>query len=202
MSRFRTKDAEVHVSRQAGFSLGHPPRPGSCIDFVVSDALARYWIVERLPGLSGYAELERHAARQFQQIFGDDPDAWVLRIDPAPFARRWLVCALPASIAIELPREAVEKGWQVRSLAPDFIRTFNAHCRRLKGDAVFCLASHEATTIGMMIRGEWKGIRVHPPLDRSKVGFNALLQRDYLQCGIKNERIRPLVAGPLCEAAR
>ncbi len=202
MSRFRANRAELYVSRQGGISLGDPPARGDGINFVVSDALARFWIIERLPGLSSYTELERYAARQFQQIFGDDPASWIIRIDPAPFTKQWLVCALPAEIAIDLPRKAEEKGWQVRGLLPHFISEYNAHCDSLKSEAAFCLASQEATTIGMVVRGEWKGIRVHPPLYRSKAGFKTLLQRDCLQCGINIDSLKQHVVGPLCEAAR
>lgn len=202
MSHFRTSDVEVYVPRQAEFSLRDPSVPHAGIKLIVSDAWARFWIVDRLPGLSSFTELERYAARQFQQIFGDDPASWVIRIDPMPFAARWLVCALPAEIALGLPRKAEEQGWRVRSIQPHFISELNAHCRTLSRDIAICLASQEATTIGLSYRGEWAGIRVHPPLDRSKAGFKALLLRDCMQCGLKIDKLKLQVFGPLCEAAR
>lgn len=202
MSRFRIEKVEAYVSRREAFFLSDPPAPRAGISLVVSDAWARFWILDRLPGLSSHSELERYAAMQFKQIFGDDPDAWVIRIEPTPFARRWLVCALPADIALDLPRQLEAKGWRVRALRPHFISEFNTRCRLLQGDVAVCLASREATTIGVVVEGEWKGIRVHPPLDRSKAGFRTLLQRDCLQCGVKIDSLRPHVFGPLCEAAK
>ena len=201
MSRFRTNPAERYVSRQGGVALGEPSVRGAAMNLVVSDALARFWIVERLPGLSSLAELHRYAALQFQQIFGDDPAAWAIRIDAAPFVKRWLACALPAGLVVDLQRQAKEYDWQIASLQPHFIREYNAHCRHLKGDVAFSVASAETTTIGVAVRGQWCGVRIHPSLERSQAGFKVLLQRDCLQYGVRVGALQPYLVGPLSEVA-
>lgn len=203
MSLFRTeKTAELRISRNGNDPLLAPPRQGDMLDILVSDTLTRYWILERPAGLASAAELDLYAADRFAEIFGDDPAAWVLRVDPVPQAERWLACAVPAIFAVDLPRMAEEKGWRLHSVQPRFIREYNRHCRALGPDAAFCVASHESTTIGLIADGSWRGIRVHPPLDRTSTSFGSLLRRDCRQAGIATDGLQPHIVGSLRETAR
>lgn len=201
MSRSKTERVAVHVSRQGGIRCAESHQRGNDIDIVVSDALVRYWIIERIPGLANLAELELYAAEQFGQIFGDDPAGWVIRIDSVPFAKRWLACALPIGIASDLPRELHEQGRQVVSLQPHFVREYNRHCHALETSTAFCVAEEESTTIGLLVDGEWRGIRIHPPLDSAKADLDDYLRRDCLQCGIDAGTLKPCVVGSLREVA-
>jgi hypothetical protein len=202
VSLFRTEAVELRVSRNGSEPLLVPPHRGDMLDILVSDTLTRYWILERPAGLASAAELDLYAADRFAEIFGDDPAAWVLRVDPVPQAERWLACAVPAIFAVDLPRLAEEKGWRMRSVQPRFVREYNRHCRSLGPDAVFCVASQESTTIGLIADGNWRGIRVHPPLDRSGTSFGTLLRRDCRQAGIATDGLQPHIVGSLREAAR
>ena len=202
MSLFRTETAELRISRRGVEPLPDPPEEGATLDILVSDALVRYWILERPAGLASAAELDLYAADRFAEVFGDDPAAWVLRVDPVPQADRWLACALPAIFAVDLPRLAEEKGWRLRNVQPRFVREYNRHCRELGNDAVFCVASRESTTIGLIADGRWRGIRVHPPLDRGGTGFGTLLRRDCRQAGITADGLQPHIVGSLRDFAR
>lgn len=202
MSRFGTKAAELHVLRSGVEPLRDPPRPGAGLDIVVSDALTRYWILERPAGIAGVAELDLYAAARFADIFGDDPAEWAIRVDPLPGADRWLASAIPALFAVDLPRAAAARGWRVRSIQPRFVREFNRHCRGLRAEAAFCVASQECTTIGLIAAGCWRGIRVHPPLDSGMASFATLLRRDCRQAGMAADGLLPVVVGSLREAAR
>lgn len=202
MSRFKTKCAELRVTRQGPEPLQEPPRPGALLNILLSDALVRYWILDCPPGLASAAELDLYTADRFAAIFGDDPAGWVLRVDPVPRAERWLACAVPALFAVDLPRAAAARGWQVCRVQSRFIREFNEHGRPLDADAAFCVASRECTTIGLMAAGRWRGIRVHPPLDRAATNFSTLLRRDCRQAGMSADGLRPVVVGSLREAAR
>lgn len=202
MSHFKAEVHELHVLRQGVAPLENPPQAGTPLDIVVSDALARYWIVERPAGLASAAELDLLAAERFAAIFGDDPAEWALRIDPLPQAERWLACAIPNLFATDLAQAAAVRGWRVRHVQTFFIREFNRHCRALDGDTAFCVASHDSTTIALIAEGVWRGIRVHPPLDRSVANFGALLRRDCRQAGMASDGLLPVVVGSLREAAR
>lgn len=202
MSLFRTKGAEWRVMRQGPEPLQDPPRPGALLEIMVSDALVRYWILDRPAGIASAAELDLYAADCFATIFGDDPAAWVLRVDPVPRAERWLACAIPSLYAVDLPRAAAARGWHVYRVQSRFIREFNQHCRALDADAAFCVASRESTTVGLMAAGKWCGIRSHPPLDRASASFGTLLRRDCRQAGIAADGLRPVVVGSLRELAR
>lgn len=179
-----------------------PSVRGMPLDILVSDALTRYWILERPAGIASLAELELYAADRFAQLYGDDPGQWVIRVDPQPRASRWLAAAIPALFVRDLAQAAEAQGWRVRRVESRYIREYNAHCAALGPDTVFCVASRDSTTIGLMASGEWHGIRVHPPLDRSTSSFQSLLRRDGRQAGVPVEDIAPIIVGSLRESAR
>lgn len=201
MSRFRPEAAELQVPRHGRVKIAAPPRPGAPLEICVSDVLTRYWILDRPAGLASANELDLYAAERFATIFGDDPGQWVVRYDPDPYRGSWLACALPTRVAIDLPRQAAEQGWRLRRLQPVFVRAYNRHCRRLGRTAAFCLAATDSTTIGLIVDGCWRNIRVHPPLDRSRMDFATLLRRDCRQAGLTGACPRPVIVGPLAEAA-
>lgn len=202
MSPFRTEVPVWRILRCGPEPVADPPRRDAPIDILVSDALTRYWIVERPAGLASLAELDLHAADRFREIFDDEAEQWVIRVDPQPGASRWLASAIPVLFAQELSQVAAGRGWRVRRVQPRFVREYNAHCGRLAPDAVFCVASRESTTIGLLASGEWHGIRVHPPLDCSTASFRTLLRRDARQAGVPIESLEPVIVGSLCEAAQ
>jgi hypothetical protein len=192
----------LRVTRQGPEPLQDPPYPGARLEILVADTLVRYWIIDCPPGLASAAELDLYAADRFATIFGDDPSAWVLRVDPVPRAERWLACAIPSLFAVDLPQAAAARGWHVCRVQPRFIREFNEHCRALDTDAAFCVASRESTTIGLIAADKWCGIRIHPPLDRAPASFSTLLRRDCRQAGMSADGLRPVVVGSLRESAR
>lgn len=194
--------AELHVLSSGPEALPDPARRGALLDIVVSDVLARYWILDQPAGLASAAELDLYAVDRFNAIFGDDPAQWVLRVDPLPHAASRLACAIPALYAIDLPGYVADRGWQARRVETRFIREFNRHCRALGSDAVFCVAANDSTTIGLIEGGVWRGIRVHPPLDRCAAGFSTLLRRDARQAGMSIDGLLPVVVGSLKESVR
>lgn len=197
-----TETAELRIMRGGVAPLQEPPHTGTPLNILVSDALVRYWIIERPAGLSGAAELDLYAAERFAAVFGDDPAEWVLRVDPLPQAERLLACAVPAIFAVDLPRAAEGKGWQLRSVQPRFVHEYNRHCRELGPDAAFCVASRESTSIGLISSGNWRSIRVHPPLGGATPDFSTLLRRDCRQAGISADELQRVIVGSLRTAAR
>jgi len=202
VSHFNTEAVELNVLRQGPEPLQDPPRPGALLDILVSDALTRYWILQRPVGLASAAELDLYAEDRFNAIFGDDPAQWVLRVDPLPHSDYWLACAIPKLFAVDLPQAATARGWLVRRVQPRFVRDFNHHCAALTRNAAFCVASHESTTIGLIADGNWREIRVHPPLDHDVTSLSTLLQRDCRQAGMAAADLQSVVVGDLREAAR
>lgn len=200
MSRATT--AQLHVLRSGIQPLENAPDNGALLNILVSDALVRYWIIERPLGLAGGQDLERYAASKFAAVFGDNPSHWVLRVDPLPQAERWLACAVPAIFAIDLPRAVEQKGWTLRSVQPRFVHEYNRHCREIGPDTAFCVASREGTSIGLITEGSWRSIRVHPPLGDSTADFSTLLRRDCCRAGVDLERLQRVVVGSLRDAAR
>lgn len=201
MSRFRFEPVELFVPWRGSVTIDDPPRRGGWLDICVSDVLARYWILAAPAGLASARELDLYAAGNFAAIFGEDPAGWTLRFDPEPRSRAWLACALPRAVSEELPRQAIARGWRVRHVQPQFVRAYNQNCRRLGRTAAFGLAAADSTTIGVIVAGCWRSIRIHPPLDRSRADFATLLRRDCRQAGLEGVNPDTLIVGPLSEKA-
>jgi len=195
VSLLKTKAALLRVARDGAAPLPAAPSPGAALDIVVDDTVARHWIVERPAGLADAAELDAFAAARFTALFGADPAAWVVRVDPVARARCWLACALPAVLVTELSQTAAAQGWRVRRLQSRFVREYNRHCRRLGPTAAFCVASRSGTTLGLLAAGEWRSIRVHPPLSRSAADFAQLLQRDCRRVGVDADGLPTFTVG-------
>jgi len=193
----KTDAAILHVTRSGPRPLEKAPRRGALLDILVTDSVARYWILERPAGLAGTAELDLLAAERFAALYGDDPADWAIRVDPAPWSKHWLACAIPLRYATELPRSAEAAGWRVRQVQSRYLREFNRCCRHLDANTAFCVAARECTTIGLIVQGQWRGIRVHPPLTHSTAGFDTLLQRDSRQADLPAATLRPVVVGSL-----
>lgn len=202
MSRCATESNVWEVSPCREPAPPAAPRRGLPLDIVVSDALARYWILDCPPGLASARELDLYAADRFAALFGDEPADWILRVNPDPHVRRWLACALPARTVAAACEGAAAQGWRPRSVQPRFVREFNCHCRALRHDAAFCVAEPEGTTLGLIVANEWRGVRAHPPLDRCAVDFATLLRRDCRQMDIDAGALRPHIVGMLQERAR
>ena len=202
MSRFRTKPPHWHIRRAGTPVLADAPRQGALLDIVAADSLARYWLLQAPEGLASVAELDLYAADRFAAVFGDDPAGWQLRVDPVPGQTTWLACALPVSLTAELPQQAAGKGWQVRHLQPRFVREYNRHCSALKPDTVFCVATSESTTLGLIRSACWASIRVHPPLSRPGIDFATLVRRDAQQAGMVVEGLPCRAVGSLREKAK
>ncbi len=202
LSTRKTETAILHVTRSGPHPLAPAPCPGAPLDILVTDCVARYWILERPSDLADTADLGRLAAERFTAIYGDDPADWVIRVTPSSWAERWLACAIPACYATELPRTAAAEGWQVRQVQSRYLHEFNRCCRHLDADTAFCVATRECTTIGLIAAGTWRGIRVHPPLTLGTAGFGTLLQRDCRQAGLSSGVVHPVIVGPLRERAR
>ena len=99
------------------------------LEISLSDALARSWIVERLPGLASVQEIEALAGDQMRRLYGDnnaDSADWVIRLDTTPFVSRWPAIALPKWLLDLLVEIAVTQGWQLTKIQTRFVQRLNA----------------------------------------------------------------------------
>lgn len=175
----------------------------------VSDALARNWIVERLPGLASLPEIESLARDQMQQLFGDKPaDAgrWAVRLDAVPFVRYWPAIAIPQALLDSLVEIAAQHDWELGKIQTRFVASFNALPWRpfsRPANAVYAQATRDALTIGIRRANEWLALRTHPPLELLGAELPVMLRRDCTAAGLRLEDCRiHTLHWPLHKAAR
>ncbi|RIX49506.1 MAG: hypothetical protein D3M94_00395 [Rhodocyclales bacterium GT-UBC] len=166
------------------------------LDVTVSDALARSWIVERVPGLSTPQEVAALAESQMQDIYGDSMEAaglWTVRVDATPFAEQWPAIALPKALLELLFELAAGKAWSVGQVTTRFVAGVNARHGnpfRRPGAEVFSLESSDGLTIAVRDTSQWRALRTHPPLALLGTELSAMLRRDCLAAGLQAENCR------------
>lgn len=147
----------------------------------LSDAWARYWITRRVDGLRDGRELDALVASEFAINFGDDSaDEWQIRLDPDPTAKAWLCCALPKAVIVALGDAC---GDRLVSVQPHFVRAWHRHRREFGKGGLLSLAGGEATTVGVLVDGDWHDVRMYPPLGGNSAAA-AVVDRFALLTGI------------------
>jgi hypothetical protein len=163
--------------------LRSPPWQDVPLHVTFSDAWARYWITQRVDGLRDGRELDALAASEFAINFGDEENRaedWQIRLDPDPNADAWLCCALPRRVIAAL---ADACGDRLASVQPHFVRAWHRYRRRLSNGGLISLAGAEATTVGILVDGNWHDVRMYPPLSRGSTSA-AVVNRFALLAGI------------------
>lgn len=168
----------------------------SRLEISVSDAIARSWIVERLPGLASVQEIEALAAAQMQQRYGDsDGEAaeWIIRLDAMPFAQRWPAIALPKALLALLLEFATLQGWVLGKIQTRFVRCLNAEPKPLFSRSkvvVYSLDTPDGLAIGIRQKQAWLALRTHPPLALLSTSLPAMLRRESRAAGLNLDDCR------------
>ena len=166
------------------------------LEISLSDAVARSWIVERLPGLASMEEIEALAGDQMRRLYGDnnaDSGDWIIRLDTTPFVSRWPAIALPKWLLDLLVEIAVTQGWQLAKIQTRFVQRLNAERSNLLSRpkcVVYSLDTPDGLTIGIRNTQEWLALRTHPPLALLGSQLPAMLRRDCRAAGVSLDDCR------------
>lgn len=174
------------ASLQAGLDslLAALPAGRRRLDITFSDALARSWIVERIPGLRDPAEITALAEAQLQEIYGDSSDAasqWLVRVDAMAFAGAWPAMGLPRALLDIFETLAAGGNWSLGKLESSFVAAFNGRRKRpfqRAGTDLHALATDDALVIGIRNGTHWRALRSHPPLHLLGGDLPAMLRRE------------------------
>ena len=167
-----------------------PGRLGAVV-LTVSDALARSWMVERLPGLANQREIAALAEGQMIDIYGDAVDAqgqWRVRIDAEPFATHWPAVALPEDLLAAVEAVVGERGGVLTAMSTRFVARFNARrrgFRRQPAPRAYVLELADAVTVGIRDGQQWYSLRTHPPLARMATSLETIIRRDCRAAGLE-----------------
>lgn len=120
---------------------------GAPLVVTVADEWVRLFLATPPANPSGMRDLRAVAALRFHTLYGDDPSAWRLALDPA-LDRPFLVCALPQALEGALRALAAAHRLRLVSVAPLFVRAWNALHTRLAGAAWLGVVRDDALTLG------------------------------------------------------
>jgi hypothetical protein len=169
------------------------PAKKRVMEVTLSDALARSWIVERLPGLASPDEIAALADSQMREMYGDAPgngSEWVIRVDATPFAKCWPAIALPKVLLDLLVEIAGKYDFQLGKIQTRFVHGFNGWrdnpFSRAKA-VIFSLDTADGLTIGIRHGDQWQALRTHPPLAMLGVDLTAMLRRECRAVGLNLE---------------
>lgn len=186
--------AELNQAISELFSALPPGR--RVLEITLSDALARSWVAERLPGLTSRDEIDAVALDQMRSLYGDarsDFAEWVIRLDAEPFCEKWPAIALPKALLDLLAGLVTGRDFRPGRIQTRFVRSFNAlrsHPFRRQNTAVYCLNAPDGLTIGIHGARQWQALRTHPPLRLLGADLPTMLRRDCRAAGVPIEGCR------------
>jgi len=99
----------------------------------VDDGLTRSFVVTPPSGARGLHELRAAAAARFAMLYGEPAEHWLLAADwqaSTPF----IACALPQQLCKEFDRLARTNRWQLGSVCPALVRSWNEDPLAVPGD--------------------------------------------------------------------
>jgi hypothetical protein len=141
---------------------------------VLSDALARFWMVQPPLNASTMSDLQAATAARFQTLYGESPSQWTIQAD-YQHDRPYLAAAIPSAWLEAI--EAVKRDFhmKINEIAPQSVVAYNRWHHLLQAGS--WLVNHQEGKIAIAITGEKKHI-----IDRqSDIELEIVMRSIYLQ---------------------
>jgi len=127
----------------------------SSAKLVLSDALARFWMVQPPLNASTMSDLQAATAARFQTLYGESPSQWTIQAD-YQHDRPYLAAAIPSAWLEAI--EAVKRDFhmKINEIAPQSVVAYNRWHHLLQAGS--WLVNHQEGKIAIAITGEKKHI--------------------------------------------
>lgn len=153
--------------------------------FVLSDELARLWLVTPPVQAVRLADLEGAAALRFHTLYGEMPAAWHISADwnaSAPF----MAAAIPRLLKSAIENSAAQHGLTVTGIVPHFVAAWNRHAGALKNGAWFGVAQAGVLALAACEDGQLRALRhVAIPHGADHYWLTQTAQREALLLGLQ-----------------
>jgi len=126
--------------------------------FVLSDELARLWLVTPPVQAVRLADLEGAAALRFHTLYGEMPAAWHISADwnaSTPF----MAAAIPRLLKLAIENTAAQHGLTLTAIVPHFVAAWNRHAGALKNGAWFGVAQAGVLALAACEEGRLRALR-------------------------------------------
>ena len=122
---------------------------------VLSDALARIWVVDPPLNTSSLSDLQAAAAARFQVLYGETPAQWVIQADYQA-DRTFLAAAMPSAWLEAIAVVRRDFQLKINEIAPQSVVAYNRWHHLLQAGA--WLVNHQEGKIAIAITGGKKHI--------------------------------------------
>lgn len=156
---------------------------------IVSDTLARLFVVEPPRNATRPSDCKAAAELRFHALYGDNAATWTLRADwdaRHPF----LACALPCWLLDGLRQAASERKLALTRVQPRFVAQWNRWRRSLKDGAWFGSAHAGTLTLGLVAQGRLLEVRNLP------IPVEAVHDAQWLDKQLARVALRSALAAP------
>ncbi|MET3109281.1 hypothetical protein AAKU58_004132 [Oxalobacteraceae bacterium GrIS 1.18] len=140
----------------------HLPR-GRKLFIVVSDQVARYFMVNPPKKVGSFKDLKTIAELRFSTLFGSKSSEWIMQADWA-IDRPFIACALPRDRVDSILRVLKAGNWFSQGMVPESIAIWNAQSSSLRDhSAWFARITDQHTLFAACVDGRiqqvstWKG---------------------------------------------
>ena len=124
------------------------------VDVTLDDTVVRRFSVMPPAGVRALADLRAAAALRFERLYGESLDGgW--RFDAAWHARRsFVVVAMPCATQDALLEPLAAARWPVRSMAPNFVRQWQAQRGRLNRSGIWLVVRGTTESVTVWARAD------------------------------------------------
>lgn len=122
------------VAALAGWIDARVWRRGTTVHVALSNHFVRLLVVPWSDALTSASERQALAVRAFEARYGDDADAWSVRLGACRYGEPALACAVDESLRAALQATCADRGMRLATLQPLLGVACEAHSARLPSD--------------------------------------------------------------------
>lgn len=162
--------------------LESPEFRGKSVEFVLADALVRYFVVESPKGVRSRAELGDAIAARFEEQFGLPAAGWVMSVDLEPRCGAYLVCAAPRALIDGLRAGCEAARLRFAGLKPFMVSELNSFRRTLpRRDFWFAAVAERSVALCYRGKRDWRTARFHAVGSRPVIEVPLIAAREALR---------------------
>jgi hypothetical protein len=187
------------VARAVDTLLAEHRKAGWALRVVLSDELVRLWQVAPPLGAARMADLQAACALRYQALFGASLTGWQMSADWHA-TRPFLAAAMPQALLARLQQAAVDQGFRLVEVAPQFVAALNQFRTMRRPDAWFGLVHGGVLSVAAFDGELLAAVRTAPiPEGADRDWLEGHVAREALRVGLgRPERLQ--VCGPAPKA--
>ena len=146
--RHEQRGVFMHLCTQLSVVIKENGLNNAIAKIVLSDSLARLWMVEPPINASSMSDLQAATAARFQTLYGETPSQWLIQADYQP-DRPFLAVAMPNAWLEALLMVKRDFNMKIIEIAPQSVIAYNRWCHLLQPGS--WLVNHQEGKISISV---------------------------------------------------